>query len=93
MHAELHARLRERVDAAAAELADDIQVEPALLEGDPAQTLAEHSEQLDLLVLGSRGYGPLRSVLLGSVSAQVIRAAACAVVVVPRGGEAPTPET
>ncbi len=93
VHAELHARLRERVDAAAAELADDSQVEPALLEGDPAQTLAEHSEQLDLLVLGSRGYGPLRSVLLGSVSAQVIREAACAVVVIPRGGEAPTPET
>jgi nucleotide-binding universal stress UspA family protein len=45
----------------------------ALLEGDPAQTLSEQSEHLDLLVPGSRGYGPLRSVLLGSVSAQVFR--------------------
>ena len=84
--AEVHARLRDRVEQVAASLADEIQVEPALLEGDPAQTLSEQSEHLDLLVLGSRGYGPLRSVLLGSVSAQVIRASSCATVVVPRGG-------
>jgi nucleotide-binding universal stress UspA family protein len=88
--AELHARLRDRVDQVAAGLSDAVEMETALLEGDPAETLSEHSEQLDLLVLGSRGYGPLRSVLLGSVSAQVIRAAACAVVVVPRGGDPAT---
>lgn len=88
--AELHAQLQERVGALSAELSDDMQVEVSLLEGDPAQTLSKQSEQLDLLVLGSRGYGPLRSVLLGSVSAQVIREAACAVVVVPRGGDSAT---
>ena len=60
----------------------------ALLEGDPAQPLSEQSEYLDLLVLGSRGYGPLRSVLLGIVSAQVIRESACATVVVPHGADA-----
>ena len=36
--AELHARLQERIDAVAAELAEDIQEEASLLEGDPAKT-------------------------------------------------------
>ena len=37
----------------------------------------------DLLVLGSRGRGPLRRALLGSVSGQVIRRAPCPVLVMP----------
>jgi hypothetical protein len=39
-----------------------------------------------LLVLGSRGYGPVRRVLLGSVSGELVRGAACPVLVVPRPG-------
>jgi nucleotide-binding universal stress UspA family protein len=62
-------------------------VESEILEGDPAKKLSESSAGLALLVLGSRGYGPVRSVLLGSVSAGVARAAACPVLVVPRGVE------
>jgi nucleotide-binding universal stress UspA family protein len=53
--------------------------------GDPASVLIERSSQLDLLVLGSRAYGPVRHVLLGSVSASVMREARCPVLVVPRG--------
>jgi nucleotide-binding universal stress UspA family protein len=60
-------------------------VESEILEGDPAQKLAESSAGLALLVLGSRGYGPVRSVLLGSVSAGVARTATCPVLVVPSG--------
>jgi nucleotide-binding universal stress UspA family protein len=62
-------------------------VESEILEGDPAQMIAESSAGLALLVLGSRGYGPVRSVLLGSVSAGVARTAACPVLVVPSGVE------
>ena len=62
-------------------------VESEILDGDPAHRLAESSAGLSLLVLGSRGYGPVRSVLLGSVSAGVARTAACPVVVVPSGVE------
>ncbi|MGH2973909.1 MAG: universal stress protein [Solirubrobacterales bacterium] len=54
--------------------------------GPPAEVLVEHSQQLDLLVLGSRGYGPVKSVLLGSVSSHVLRNAQCPVLVAPRGG-------
>ena len=43
--------------------------------------------RLDLLVTGSRGYGPLRSVITGGVSGRVIRSASCPVIVVPRGAE------
>jgi nucleotide-binding universal stress UspA family protein len=54
------------------------------LEGDPAQRLAAVSESFDLMLIGSRGYGPLRRVLLGSVSAPVMRAAHCPLLVTPR---------
>ena len=43
------------------------------------------SEHLDLLVMGSRAYGPAHAVLLGGVSRRVIAGAACPVVVLPRG--------
>jgi nucleotide-binding universal stress UspA family protein len=59
------------------------------LDGIPFQALATRSEGLDLLVTGSRGYGPLRSVLVGGCSGPLLRTAACPVVVVPRGVEAP----
>ena len=42
-------------------------------------------DRIDLLFVGSRGYGRFRGVLLGSVSAELIRSAPCPVVVVPRG--------
>jgi nucleotide-binding universal stress UspA family protein len=82
---ELHAYLRESLDQAVDELCDGVRVEGEVLEGDPAQVLSDASERLDLLVLGSRGYGPLKSVLMGSVSAQVTRSASCPVLVVPNG--------
>jgi nucleotide-binding universal stress UspA family protein len=55
-----------------------------LRDGDPATVLVDASRDADILVLGSRGYGPLRAVLLGSVSQAVIRRATCPIVVVPR---------
>jgi nucleotide-binding universal stress UspA family protein len=62
-------------------------VESEILDGDPAYRLAESTAGFALLVLGSRGYGPLRSVLLGSVSTDVVRRAACPVLIVPKREE------
>ncbi len=56
------------------------------LDGPPAQTLAAACEDgVDLLIVGSRGYGPAMRVLLGSVSDELIRSAPCPVLVTPRG--------
>jgi nucleotide-binding universal stress UspA family protein len=53
--------------------------------GQPVETLlARAREGLDLLVVGSRGYGPLRRVLFGSVSGELIAKADCPVLVLPR---------
>jgi nucleotide-binding universal stress UspA family protein len=55
------------------------------LDGDPAIELAKKCEHgVDLLVLGSRGYGPVSRVLLGSVSRQLLPKAPCPVLVVSR---------
>jgi hypothetical protein len=56
---------------------------------DPVAVLVEMSADLDVLVCGSRGYGPLRAALLGSVSRRVAGAAQCPVIVVPRGVRTP----
>jgi nucleotide-binding universal stress UspA family protein len=58
-------------------------------DGDPVRELVDASAGLDLLVLGSRGHGPLRRLLLGSVSAHVVRHAACPLLLLPQGAEAP----
>ena len=55
------------------------------LEGDPAPELVKACEEgADLLVVGSRGYGPMTRVLLGSVSRQVAQRAPCPVLVARR---------
>lgn len=54
--------------------------------GYAADELADESSALDLLILGSRSYGPVRRVLLGGASFKVMRSAACPVIVVPRAG-------
>ncbi|MFI5027618.1 MAG: universal stress protein [Solirubrobacterales bacterium] len=55
------------------------------LDGSPAVEIPRACEEgVDLLVLGSRGYGPLTRVLLGSVSRKAINEAPCPVLVVPR---------
>jgi nucleotide-binding universal stress UspA family protein len=52
--------------------------------GDAAVELAAASQELDLLVCGSRRRSPLRVVLLGSVTERLLRSAACPLVIVPR---------
>jgi nucleotide-binding universal stress UspA family protein len=51
--------------------------------GLPAEALLQAAEGADMLVVGSRGAGGFKRLLLGSVSTQVTRHASCPVVVIP----------
>ncbi len=59
--------------------------EVEVLHGDPVSSLVEASKDIDLLVVGSRRYGPLKSALLGGVSGPLMEHAHCPVLIVPRG--------
>jgi nucleotide-binding universal stress UspA family protein len=85
VHEEIEERQRAELDRCVASLADDVSAEGVFLTGTPGHELAEQSQSVDLLLVGSRGYGPLRAVLLGGVSHALVRAAACPVIVLPRG--------
>jgi nucleotide-binding universal stress UspA family protein len=66
------------------ELGDEppVLVQPRVAQGNPAQVLIESSEDADLLVVGTRGHGGFKGLVLGSVSQHVAAYAKCAVTVV-----------
>ena len=53
------------------------------IEGDPAETLIDTAKDFgaDLIVVGARGLGGVKRLLLGSVSEEVLRAARCPVLI------------
>ncbi|OIJ93944.1 universal stress protein [Streptomyces monashensis] len=59
-----------------------------VVEGEPVHTLARAAAEAEMLVLGSRGHGPLVGFLLGSVGRQVIAEASGPVVLVRAGDRA-----
>ena len=63
---------------------DLIQVEGYTETGSPAVAILEFAEKMDsdLIVIGSRGLGLVKGVLLGSVSQHVVERAKCPVIVV-----------
>ena len=73
------------VETAVAELPAAVPVDAQVPSGDPVDILAKASVDLDLLVCGSRGHGPLGEVVLGSISHAVLESARCPVLIVPRG--------
>jgi nucleotide-binding universal stress UspA family protein len=55
-----------------------------VLRGRPADALLKLSERVDLLVIGSRRWGPIARLLLGSTGEALAHDAACSLLVVPR---------
>ena len=66
---------------------DSVEIEPVVREGQPANVLVEASAEAELLVVGSRGRGGFRELLLGSVSQQCAHHARCPVTIVRAGCE------
>jgi nucleotide-binding universal stress UspA family protein len=70
-----------------AELVADVDVETAAEAtiGTPVDKLVALSAEVDLLVLGSRAWDPVRRIVMGSAAACLTREAHCPVLVLPRG--------
>ena len=61
-----------------------VRVETLMVPGDPAQKIVEQAvkNSCDIIIMGSRGAGPLRSAFLGSVSQKVLASSPYPVLIV-----------
>ena len=75
---------------AATRMKDLHDVDGRAVYGITGEELAAFSEELDILVVGSRSYGPVRRLVLGSTSDYLERNARSALLVLPRVAAAPT---
>ncbi|MBM7808240.1 nucleotide-binding universal stress UspA family protein [Geodermatophilus bullaregiensis] len=92
--ADVEGDVRSRMGSEAAEVAaaagcEDVPVHPEVRHGQPAQQLIDAAGTDGLLVVGSRGRGPVRGAVLGSVSQQCAQYASGPVVVVRDDDAAP----
>lgn len=71
--------------AMVAELAPAVECAAVVLNGQPAEALLGAAVDADLVVVGSRGLGGFKRLMLGSVSDQVVHHAVCPVLVVHPG--------
>ena len=78
--------LSEAMEIVGAEIGE-IEVEPVIREGQPARVLVDESTDVEMLIVGSRGHGGFRELMLGSVSQQCAHHARCPVVIVRPGCE------
>lgn len=75
----------EKIEAARAiahEVAPELKIGHTIAEGSPIDMLLEMSNDVTMIVMGSRGMGGLSGMVMGSVSASVVSHANCPVVVV-----------
>ena len=89
---EMRSWYRDRLDEAVAELPGHaVQRGPLEYGEGVAETLRAECGAHDLIVIGSRGFGPIGRVLLGSVSAKLLIGPACPMIIVPRPDTATEP--
>ena len=86
-HIDIEGNAKEVMDDAVATLDEaSVRVETEIANESAAHALVRASEGADLVVVGSRGMGGFKGLLLGSVSQQVAHHAHCPVVIVPFDG-------
>jgi len=74
---------KEQVEEAIADL--PVEAKGTVADGGPVDGLVELSATVDLLVLGSRAWGPVRRTVIGSTAAHLMRKSHCPLLVLPRG--------
>jgi nucleotide-binding universal stress UspA family protein len=79
---DLRRRLARQLLDEAVPPADDVDTE--VVDGDPGRALCEASRDSDLLIVGSRRWGPLARLVLGGTGEHVLRHAHSPVLIVPR---------
>ena len=80
-----------RLDAVVAGLGTSVALRARAVDGDLGARRAELTGEVDLLVCGSRAWGAVRRVVLGSTANRLIHHAACPVMVVPRSADVELP--
>jgi nucleotide-binding universal stress UspA family protein len=85
LEASERADLDRRIDRAIEDAAAPVEISGDVVDGYADDELARLSQEVDLLICGSRGHGRIGSVTLGNASTGVLRKAHCPVVIVPRG--------
>lgn len=73
-----------RQQAQSAVQATGAEAEVEILRGRPADALLKLAENVDLLVIGSRRWGAMARLVLGSTGEALMHGASCSVLVVPR---------
>ncbi len=80
-HDAAEALIRKTVQAVAGDHAD--RVERVICESPAGNAIIDNARDAELIVVGRRGLGAVRSLMLGSVSSYVVQHATCPVLVVP----------
>jgi nucleotide-binding universal stress UspA family protein len=85
-------QLDQQLAAAVAAAPEGVEAATTVVHGDPVAAIREACDGIiDLMVAGSRGYGPVRRALTGSISAGLVERAPYPVVVMPRPGAGARP--
>ena len=61
-----------------------ITIKTVLLQGNPAPAILDYSkkENFDLVIMGSRGMGKFKELILGSVSSKIVHHSPCAIMII-----------
>ena len=61
-----------------------LSIKTLLLQGNPASVILDYSkkEKFDIVIMGSRGMGKFKQLILGSVSSKIVHHSPCAVLLI-----------
>lgn len=89
-----HEAFRRVLDEAADAVPAEARAATVLVEGRPSTVIADEAGKgIHLLVMGSRNYGPIRRVMVGSTAIELMRLSPCPVIVIPRDASTPSADT